>query len=47
MERYCIKCGKLATKKSDGLYMRKAGHANWISPVVGISAYAIKDGKLG
>lgn len=46
MERYCIKCGKLATKKNDSLYMCEAGHENWINPALGVSAYVIKDGKV-
>lgn len=46
MERYCIKCGKVATKKNDSLYMCEAGHENWINPAVGVSAYIIKDGKV-
>src|SRR5687768_16642943 len=46
MERYCIKCGKLAAKKNDSLYMCEAGHENWINPAVGVSAYVIKDGKV-
>jgi NAD+ diphosphatase len=46
MERYCIKCGKIVTKKNDSLYMCEAGHENWINPAVGVSAYVIKDGKV-
>jgi len=46
MERYCIKCGKIATRKNDSLYMCDAGHENWINPAVGVSAYVIKDGKV-
>jgi ADP-ribose pyrophosphatase YjhB (NUDIX family) len=46
MERYCIKCGEVVTKKNDSLYMCEAGHENWINPAVGVSAYVIKDGKV-
>ena len=46
MERYCIKCGKIVTKKSDSLYICEAAHENWINPAVGVSAYVIKNGKV-
>jgi len=46
MERYCIKCGKIATKKNDSLFMCDAGHENWINPATGVSAYVIKDSKV-
>jgi ADP-ribose pyrophosphatase YjhB (NUDIX family) len=46
MERYCIKCGKVVTKKNDSLYMCDAGHENWINPATGVSAYVIKDSKV-
>jgi ADP-ribose pyrophosphatase YjhB (NUDIX family) len=46
MERYCIKCGKVATKKNDSLYTCEAGHENWINPATGVSAYVIKNGKV-
>ncbi len=46
MERYCTKCGKVATKRTDSLYVCEIGHENWINPAVGVSAYVIKDGKV-
>ena len=46
MERYCIKCGKLATKENDSLFMCEAGHENWINPALGVSVYVIKDSKV-
>jgi ADP-ribose pyrophosphatase YjhB (NUDIX family) len=46
MERHCITCGKLVTKKNDSLYTCEAGHENWINPAVGVSAYVVKDGKV-
>lgn len=46
MDRYCIKCGKIATKKNDSLYACEAGHENWINPAVGVSAYVIKNSSV-
>jgi len=46
MERYCTKCGKLAAKKNDNLYVCTDGHENWINPATGASAYVIRDGKV-
>lgn len=46
MERYCVTCGKLTTKKGESLYVCKAGHENWINPATGVSAYVIRNGKV-
>lgn len=46
MERYCSKCGKITLKKTDSLFVCDVGHANWINPAVGASAYIIQDGKV-
>jgi ADP-ribose pyrophosphatase YjhB (NUDIX family) len=46
MDRYCIKCGKITTKKNDSCYVCEAGHENWVNPAVGAIVYIVKDGKV-
>ena len=46
MERYCIKCGKITTKRNDNCFVCEAGHENWVNPAVGSTAIIIKDGKV-
>ena len=46
MDRYCIKCGKITTKKNDSCYVCEAGHENWINPAVGAIAYIIKGNEV-
>jgi mutator protein MutT len=46
MNRYCITCGKIATKQNDSLYMCEAGHENWINPATGAAVFIVKNNKV-
>lgn len=46
MERYCIKCGKLTSKKNDSCFVCEEGHENWINPAVGSTVFIVKDNKV-
>jgi len=46
MERYCIKCGKITTKKNDSLFICEDGHENWVNPAVGAVVYVIDNDKV-
>jgi NAD+ diphosphatase len=46
MDRYCIKCGKITTKRNDSLYVCISGHENWINPAIGSAVFIIKNNKV-
>lgn len=46
MERYCVKCGKITTKRNESCYACEAGHENWINPAAAVSVFVIKGDKV-